>query len=421
MTVYVILLEARGSDADGDGRMDDFSDANGDGADDGIQRTTTALIDTDSDRVPDFRDLDSDQDSVSDLLETHGPGLDLNNDGVPDNFIDTDGDGRDDNSANNPTPLTDTDHDGLPDQVDPDSDGDGVSDLVEAGGVDSDADGIVDSLVDTDADGIPDIVDADQTGGADADSDGIDDVADVDFVAGADSDGDGIIDLLDPDSDGNGFTGPSDDGQGNPVQLPDTDGDGTPDFQQSSGDFTPRINSSGCTVVAASVSSSDPLLTLLMLSALMVLLSRLLFTRRQIVIARRGGAPRTFARSAVAALSALFLTACSSFDFSGGDSDFNRRVYVGGGLLVSHLDPDADSDGLVSVDEKQSAGGSLAIGYDISNRFSVEGHVADLGSATLRPAGDIDYQVGGLSALLYGVNDERDRARRERFALCSGV
>jgi len=273
----VDLVEARGTDADGNGRLDNFSDANGDGADDGIQLTTTAMIDTDGDHVADFRDLDSDQDSLSDLLETQGASMDLNNDGVLDSFIDTNGDGLDDHLIGNPVMLRDTDRDGIPDQVDLDSDGDGVTDLLEAGGVDNDADGVVDSMLDSDGDGLPDIVDVDQTGGADVDNDGIDDVADVDFARGVDSDGDGMIDLLDPDSDGNGFVGPAiaNDGQGEPTQLPDADSDGTPDFQQSSGDVTIRSGASGCSIAPTDQGASDPLFAVLLSMSGVFLLLRM--------------------------------------------------------------------------------------------------------------------------------------------------
>jgi len=43
----VDVVEARGTDSNGDGQIDEFADLNGDGADDGLQRVTTVLIDTD--------------------------------------------------------------------------------------------------------------------------------------------------------------------------------------------------------------------------------------------------------------------------------------------------------------------------------------------------------------------------------------
>jgi len=79
-----------------------------------------------------------------------------------DGFTDADGDGIDDTVAAVPGLVVDTDGDGIPDFQDLDSDNDGLSDVTEAGGTDADGDGIADSLVsgtalpDADGDGIPD-------------------------------------------------------------------------------------------------------------------------------------------------------------------------------------------------------------------------------------------------------------------------
>jgi len=54
---------------------------------------------------------------------------------------------------------TDTDGDGISNDVDSDSDNDSIPDLVEAGGVDVDGNGITDDLTDVDADGFPDVYD----------------------------------------------------------------------------------------------------------------------------------------------------------------------------------------------------------------------------------------------------------------------
>lgn len=117
----------------------------------------------------------------------------------------------------------------------------------------------------------------------------------------------------------------------------------------------------------------------------------------------------------------LLLTACGSIDRSNAGPDFDGRLYVGGGVLVSDLDPDTDDVATVSVGETQSAGGSVAIGYDISNRFSIEGTYASLGEAELTVAGapneDITYDTYSLSALIYGLNDRDDRSRREGFSV----
>ena len=420
----VDLLEARGTDSNGDGRIDQFDDLNGDGADDGLQRATTVVIDTDSDGVPDYRDLDSDQDSLSDLLETSGSAADLDNNGVLDGFSDSNGDGLDDTVAANPVRERDTDRDGIPDQVDLNSDGDGFSDLVEAGGTDDNNDGIVDVLNDADKDGIPDIADVSATGGVDSDQDGIDDMFDVTFTGGNDADGDGIDDQFDPDSDGNGFVGPlADNGQGNPMQLPDSNGDGTPDVQESAasvGGVETGLGGSGfgCSV-SPQPKGPDPMLFLMFFASLASILWRSL--RRVAQRPARNLKGQRNAGLVVVALGSLTLAGCSSLGLGGFGSrdsgDHKGRVYVGAGALVSMVEPDADKDPDVKVDENQSVGGSVMLGYDISNRFSIEAHGSDLGEATFEPSGSVGYQVGGVSALMYGLNDSDDRSRREGFSV----
>jgi len=142
-------------------------------------------------------------------------------------------------------------------------------------------------------------------------------------------------------------------------------------------------------------------------------------TSAQALLARGGKTNNPLRSVAVMVLGVamLSLSGCASVDPDAGVNEFNTRLYVGGGVLVSQLDPDADGDPNVSVDNNQSAGGSFAAGYDLSSRFAVEGHVAALGAATLEPSGDIEYQVAGLSALLYGLNNPDNRARRQRFSL----
>ena len=134
--------------------------------------------------------------------------FDLNGDGEVDDFRDADGDGHDDGLQLVPAPFIDGDGDGDPDHLDLDSDNDGLFDIVEARNLDVNGDGIVDSLTDIDGDGIPDDVDASITGLPDGDGDGIINSADVDVVGGQDYDGDGIADSFDADADGNGFADP---------------------------------------------------------------------------------------------------------------------------------------------------------------------------------------------------------------------
>ena len=276
------LLEAGGTDADGDGVVDDLTDDDGDGLANvvdnndtdgplgsGVDATTpgTSVLtdaaatgtpvapDADGDGLADYNDLDADGDGISDVAEAGG--TDADGDGIADSFTDTDGDGLNDlldgdvgndgtaeNTANALTAL-DTDGDGVPDTRDLDSDNDGIADVTEAGGTDNDGDGRFDSTTDADGDGLADVVDGDvgndgtaenstQTlvlTGADTDADGRPDT----YVRLQDTDGDGIADRYDLDADGDGIPdvveagGIDADGDGRFDAAADSDGDGFAD------------------------------------------------------------------------------------------------------------------------------------------------------------------------------------------------
>ena len=99
-----------------------------------------------------------------------------------------DGDGDHINDFDEGSGLIDTDRDGIPDSMDLDSDGDGITDANEAGDTDP-----VTPPVDTDGDGIPDFRDLD------SDGDGLSDMAEIaahTSPTNPDSDGDGVGDLV---------------------------------------------------------------------------------------------------------------------------------------------------------------------------------------------------------------------------------
>ena len=133
--------------------LDGFIDDNGDGVDDSWLAAPQVPTDTDDDGIIDANEIDADGDGITDLVESGGS--DTDNNGILDDFVDTDSDGVDDTVAVVPTDPTDTDGDGIPDFQEIDSDNDGVSDLVETGGIDANGDGIADSLIDSSA--IPDV------------------------------------------------------------------------------------------------------------------------------------------------------------------------------------------------------------------------------------------------------------------------
>jgi uncharacterized repeat protein (TIGR01451 family) len=219
-----------GADADNDGIANfkdnswpGFTDTNGDGVNDNF--------DTDLDGIPDFMDLDSDNDGIPDTVEAGG--VDANGDGKIDNFTDPDFDGLSQNvdaslggvagSGNGLAAgagLRDTDGDGIPDYRDTDSDNDGIPDVLEVGGTDADNDGKIDNNADSDADGFADAVDGD------VGNDGIaENSANALLNTGADTNGDGRADSYP-------FKNMDNDGKPNPYDL-DSDGDGIVDTREA--------------------------------------------------------------------------------------------------------------------------------------------------------------------------------------------
>lgn len=154
--------------------------------------------------------------------------------------------GRDDGYDSHPMTIMDMDGDGFPNYQDVDSDGDGITDCIEAGGLDTDGDGRYDVFVDIDFDGLADAVDGDvgndsiaensanclQLTLADLDSNGI-----PEGYPMGDYDGDGYLDFLDIDVDNDGILDNREAQEGNALvnttmQLPlgtDADGDGYDD------------------------------------------------------------------------------------------------------------------------------------------------------------------------------------------------
>jgi len=263
-------------------------DSDGDGTNDGVEvgGNVNAPVDSDNDGTPNVLEsasTDTDGDGVSDqtdsantdpcvpnanstaclALDTDGDGLTNAEEaalGTNPNNPDSDGDGINDGveAGSNPANPTDTDHDGIPDvfeagdsATDTDSDNDGISDADEAGDdplhpVDTDNDGTPDYLdTDSDGDGIPDSdeVGADLDNPRDSDNDGTPDYLDTDSdndtlpdaleFTESDTDSDGSPNWADVDSDDDGIL---DSFEGTPTALTDTDGDGIPDVRDLDSD-----------------------------------------------------------------------------------------------------------------------------------------------------------------------------------------
>ncbi|MFH6604819.1 gliding motility-associated C-terminal domain-containing protein [Maribacter algicola] len=296
----------RDFDSDGDGIKDKveaqtsegyvppIGDSNENDIDDAYENGLNP-IDTDGDSVPDYRDLDADNDGILDNLESQ----------PYDSYIaptgsDNDQNGLDDIYADGIDPI-DSDGDTKPDFRDIDSENDGIPDNIEAqtttgyvspSGNDDDGDGLDNAyegtgdqgltVVNTDGADEPDYLDrdtdndtvADNNEGNDFDYDGVPDWA----FTGTDTDGDGLddgyegsdvddgfdvndeiddpatdlpdtdgtedVNYRDIDDDGDGIDTPDEDadGDGDPTND-DTDGDGTPDYLDP--DTAPETDTDG--------------------------------------------------------------------------------------------------------------------------------------------------------------------------------
>ena len=147
-------------------------------------------VDSDGDGVPDAVDLDDDNDGILDTVESGGvdPNGDADSNGIP-NYLDVNA--TNDTNNDGVVDAFDVDGDGVANHLDLDSDNDGIYDVVETGGTDTDDDGMAD---DTDGDGTNDNgIPNSSNGGLGL---GTTDVAN--------NDTDSNPDFLDTDSDGDG-------------------------------------------------------------------------------------------------------------------------------------------------------------------------------------------------------------------------
>ncbi|WP_157673826.1 Ig-like domain-containing protein [Cognaticolwellia beringensis] len=245
-----------GFDHDMDG-IDDMFDADFTGGEDNDLDGVDDIYnvkDTDGDSVPDYLDLDSDNDKISDNVEqlTVAPsGIDANRNGIDDAFDPAFNSNQDDNLDgidDTLVILTNPDGDDILNFQDVDSDGDSIRDIDEQA-VDFDGDGTPNYLdLDSDNDAISDAIeglnDFDTDGASnfldlDSDNDGISDATE----GVNDFDSDGASNFLDLDSDNDGISdareGENDfdsDGASNYLDL-DSDNDGISDAIEGETDF----------------------------------------------------------------------------------------------------------------------------------------------------------------------------------------
>lgn len=197
------------------------------------------LLDSDGDGSPNSSDSDQDNDGISDIVEQ---GLDE---------FDADGDGQLSGEEVENSGL-DSDGDGDIDTNDenfspPDTDSDGAPDYLDT---DSDNDSILDEdetgeegLIDSDSDGTPDYQDADSDGDGSSDAE---EAGDADpETEPEDSDGDGINDFQDLDADNDGLNDDVETEIGTDPQNPDSDGDGVSDGDEMEQGLDPLTPGSG--------------------------------------------------------------------------------------------------------------------------------------------------------------------------------
>ena len=270
------VVESYGVDTNGDGIIDNFTETDYDGFsqnvdanNSGVNGSGTGLgtPDFDGDGIPNYLDLDSDNDGIPDAIEVGA--ADVNNDGKPDAFVDNNGNGLHDSyelvngllftgpdvspvdGRADDYPFKNKDRDVKPNPYDLDSDADGIVDVIEAGFPDADFNGIVDGAIGsngwatvvssmlslglrfTDADLYPDYLDID------ADDDGIPDNIEGQSTAGyllpgtTDTDGDGLVNTYDNAAGygGSGIFVYDHDADGlHDYRDTDTDADGLPDI-----------------------------------------------------------------------------------------------------------------------------------------------------------------------------------------------
>jgi len=397
--------DVRDLDSDNDGRTDTreagLVDANGDGMMDAGQTRTPLPPDTNGNGTPDFREangpvrtgVDGDRDGIPDAVDpaphTFGTYADADGDGVGDSVdLDLDNDGI----PNDVDGSDDTDGDGLPNLADLDADGDGVADLVEAGGTDANNDGVADNFVDVNGNGLADAFEPTLGGHAlvtpDTDGDGADNHRDLD------SDGDGISDVVE-----SGGTDGNNDGRtdGGPfLHAPDTDGDGMidsldmdsdndkiPDSQEGRADSLRAVGKLQTAVRGAGAFEPLPLLAMFA-----ILVGSVLRRTRRVQVARM-----------LPALACVVL-GTQAFDAQAGDTSA-RGFYAGADVGMSMLKPRSEGGGY-KLDDKQSMGYRLNLGYSWSANWSTELFYADggdVGIASDNPAvghlGEISYRMVG--------------------------
>lgn len=93
--------------------------------------------------------------------------------------------------------------------------------------------------------------------------------------------------------------------------------------------------------------------------------------------------------------------------------DFKKRLYLNGGVGVTHIEPESSTDAFQMTDT-DDMGAHIAIGFDVNRFLTVEAYAAGLGDSEVEflgtPVDEVGYQVFGVSALGYLLNSRSGMA-----------
>lgn len=369
------LINSLDIDSDNDSVPDVIEAGLSDSNDDALVDDGTALIedandlpDTDSDGRADFLQLlsngtDRDISQSAVFTATMIAALDQDGDGQLDSATDVDLDGLMDvvdNAIGAFGSAKDFDGDGIPNHLDPDDDNDNISDIEENAELAQFFTG-----EDADGDGIDDGFDAEINGvtyGTDTNNNGVRDDREL-----PDLDGDGLVDYLDDDADNDGIHDSVDDDISLPVdpgpgngQAPgnnDADGDGVDD------DVDASVNTGNDVEVSTGVGSAG-LATLFALGLVLVAV------RRKPILAAT--LPLLLAAQAVKA------------------EDDNNHWSIGTAVGLSKYDTNIVGPDLELTD-REGLGFQLNAGYHLNSELSAEVAHTELGEAGVG-TGWVSYQ-----------------------------
>ena len=116
---------------------------------------------------------------------------------------------------------------------------------------------------------------------------------------------------------------------------------------------------------------------------------------------------------------ALIFLSTLGFTMPVSAQQFDKTFYIGGGGIVSDLEPRVNQSNF-QVTDTTGLGGLLFIGGDLTRYLSIEGYYRYLGDSELTrdgQVGTIDYQTAGLNGLLYVFSTRGKVGLRNRTGL----